>query len=213
MNPDWFIIPYIISLALLAFVRYNYNSYIKLVLFSTINYQASNIIYQENNKSKSSYILLFIFLISSGIFSFQLFKRFAPNYPLNHYWIIIPVVIFALVLFIIINKFLNYISGKIFLQEEISSEYNHNITVFHQSIGIILLPITILISYTKTPNSFIYMGIVFYTTIYLLKIIRLFKININKQLNFLYMFLYLCTLEIIPLLYIIKLFTYLEVPF
>ncbi|NPA44325.1 MAG: DUF4271 domain-containing protein [Chlorobi bacterium] len=37
-----------------------------------------------------------------------------------------------------------------------------------------------------------------------MKIIRLFKINISKHLNILYLFLYLCTLEIIPLIYIAK---------
>jgi len=206
MNTDWFIIPFIISTGLLAFVKFNYNDYIKLVLFSSINNQASNIIYKENknNKPKSSYILIIVFLISGSMFILQLFQKFAPAFTTKYFWFIIPVFLILFANFIIFSKISNYISGKIFLQSEISSEYNHNITIFIQTLGITLLPITILISYTKAANLFIYIGIIIFAIIYLLKIIRLFKININKQLNILYMFLYLCTLEIIPILYFIK---------
>ncbi len=215
MNSDWLIIPFIINLALLAFVRYNYSGYIKLVLFSSVNYQASNILYKEHktSKARSYYALLIIFLISGGIFSFQLFQKFGPSIKAEYYWLIIPLFLILFTIFITLSKILNFISGKIFLQDEISIKYNHNITTFIQTLGIILLPITILVSYTNVSKLFIYIGIIMFVVIYLLKIFRLFKIIISKQLNILYMFLYLCTLEIIPILYIIKIFILLQVSF
>jgi len=208
MNTDFLIIPFIINLILFAYVKYNYSDYLKLVLYSTINYQSSILLWKENknNKPRSFYILLVIFFISIGVFSLILFQKFYPEFFLKHFWLIIPTTLFFVALLISFNKIANYISGKIFLQDEISSEYNNNINSFNQSFGIFLFPLTILMTYTKSVDLFIYIGISFFAIIYLLKIIRLFKINISKQLNILYMFLYLCTLEIIPMLYIAKLF-------
>lgn len=215
MNTDWLIIPFIINLALLAFVRYNYSGYIKLILFSTINYQASNIIYKEYKASKprSYYALFIIFFISSGIFILQLLQSFSSPIKSEYYLYLIPLFLFLFTILISLSKILNYISGKVFLQSEISSEYNNNINAFIQTLGIILVPITILISYTNVSKVFIYIGIIMVLIIYLLKIVRLFKINIRKQLNILYMFLYLCTLEIIPVLYIIKIFIIIQASF
>jgi len=206
MNTDLIIIPLLINLILFAYIKYNYSDYLKLVLFSIINYQASVLLWKENknNKPKSYYLLLVMFFISIGTFMLLLLKDNQSPFISEHFLLIIPILILAIGILISFNKVANYISGKIFLQDEISSEYNNNISIFNQSLGIIIFPITILITYTKTAEVFIYLGIVLFVLIYFLKIIRLFKINISKQLNILYLFLYLCTLEIIPILYIVK---------
>ncbi len=210
MNTELLIIPFFIILILFTYVKYNYYDYLKLVLFSAVNYQSSVLLWKENknNKPKSFYFLHLIFLLSVGIFVIALLRKFFPNLGLNNFWLIIPITIIILVVLISVNMFINFISGKIFLQDEISAEYNNNINIFNQVLGIVLFPINILIFYTNTVDVFIYIGISSFLLIYILRIIRLFKINISKQLNILYMFLYLCTLEIIPIMYAVKLIAY-----
>ncbi len=207
MNTDWFLIPFIVNLALIAYIRVNYKDYIKLVLISTVEYKTSAAIYKEtkNNKPRSTHLLFVIFIISAVIFTFQLCQKFLPELSKTYFFWIPGITFLGIIMLTLLNKFSNYISGKIFMNEEISKEYNHNITVFNQSFGIILFPLTVLISFTEAPNLFIYIGIVLLGLMYLLRVIRFLKINFNKQINILYMFLYLCTLEIIPILYIIKL--------
>ncbi len=208
MNTDWFLIPFIVNLALIAYIRVNYKDYIKQVLFSTFEYNTSVAIFKEtkNNKPKSTHLLFIIFIISGVIFTFQLFQKFLPELTKAYFFWIPGIALFVILILTFLNKFSNFISGKIFRNEEISREYNHNITIFNQTFGIILFPITVLISFTDAPNVFIYTGIILLSLMYLLRIIRFFKINFNKQINILYMFLYLCALEIIPILYITKLF-------
>jgi len=208
MNTDWFLIPFIINLALIAYIKVNYKDYIKQNLLSTFNYKTSAAIFKElkNNKPRSAHLLFIVFLISSVIFIFQLFQKFLPDL-LNTYFFLVPVItLIILIILTFINKFSNWVSAKVFLFDEVSKEYNHNISIFNQSFGIIIFPVTILVSFSKAPSLFIYIGIVLFLLMYLLRIIRLIKINFNKQINLLYMFLYLCTLEIIPMLYIIKFF-------
>lgn len=206
MSTDFFFIPLIINLIILAYVKYNYSDYLKLVLLSTFNYQSSVLLWKENknNKARSFYFLLIIFFISISLFVFAIFQSFFQEFTEKYILFIIPITLFTIGVLINLNKIANYFSGKIFIQEELSSEYNSNINIFNQSVGLILFPITILIYFTKATDFFVYTGIVMFFLIYFLKIIRLFKININKQLNILYMFLYLCTLEIIPLIYLYK---------
>lgn len=210
MNIDLLIIPFFICLILFTYVKYNYSDYLNLVLFSAINYQYSLLLLKENknNKPKSFYFLQIIFFLSVGVFVVALLKKFYPDLFSNYLGLIIPVTIIILLLLISLNMLINFITGKIFLQDDIRLEYNNNINTFNQLLGIILFPINILVFYTNAMDIFIYIGISSFCLIYLFKIIRLFKINFSKQLNIFYMFLYLCTLEIIPLMYGIKLIAY-----
>lgn len=207
MNTDWFIIPFIVNLAILAYIKVNYKDYVKLILLASVEYNVSVAVYKENrnNKPKSAYLLFVVFLISSVIFIFQIFEKFSSEFLQEHFILIILFSVLTIFVLIFLNKFINYTSGKIFFQEEISNEYNHNINIFNQSLGILLFPVTVLIAFSDIPNVFVYTGIVLFLIIYLLRVVRLIKINFNKQINLLYMFLYLCTLEIIPILFIAKL--------
>ncbi len=206
MNTDWLIIPFIIILALITYVKYKYAGYIRRILLSTINNVIASNLYKENKKSipNSANILYFIFIFSVIIFIYQVSQRFYPNIVEKFSWLI-PIISFFFLLFIIIsNQIINIISEKVFMINEIGEEYNHNINFFNQSAGIFLFPITVLISFSNFPEIFIFLGFAVILILYILKIFRLLKINFSKQLNILYMFLYLCTVEIIPILYFVK---------
>lgn len=203
---DWFFIPLLINLILLAFVSYNYKDYILQVLISSINYGASYKLYQENKniKQKSAFLLSTLSLISVTIFSFQLIKYYLPDFSNYNPLLILILISVFLILLVLLNKLINIIIGIIFMQQDISAEYNHNIGFLNQSAGLILFPVCVLIIYSNIPVTSIYIGLFSLIVIYLLRIIRLIKINFNKQINIFYMFLYLCCVEIIPIIYLLK---------
>ena len=203
---DWFLIPILINLILLAFIRYNYKGYILQVLISSVNYTTSSKLYRENKnaKQRSGFLLTIIFLISATVFLFQLIKYFLPNSSDYNTLLILGFLFVCIILLILFNKLINLIIGILFVQQDISAEYNHNIDFFNQTAGLILFPVTILIIYSSIPATAIYFGIFSFAAIFILRIIRLFKININKQINIFYMFLYLCGVEIIPIIYLMK---------
>lgn len=209
MNTDWIIVLFLVNLSILAYVRYNYANYIKLLLYSLLSSQASNLIFKDSKNNKIvSFLLNVFFYITASIFISQIIPIFRKNISNEYWFFIIPTGFLILFLLVFVNKFVNFISGKMFLLDDLSLEYNHNINVFNQSLGVLLFPIILLISYTKEPVLFTFIGLSFFVFIYVLKIIRLFQINFSKHLNFLYLFLYLCTLEIIPILYIVKLYKF-----
>lgn len=205
MNSDWVVVLFIINLSILAYVRYNFANYISLILFSTVNSQSSNLIFKDNKNNKTvSFILNIFFYITTSIFILQVLKMFFIEFVSDYFIYIIPASILLLFFLTLTYKFINLLLSNIFLLKEVGEQYNHNITVFNQALSVLLFPITILISYSKADVLSVYIGLAFFFIIYILKIIRLFIINISQQLNFLYLFLYLCTFEIMPILYLLK---------
>jgi|GEM_PF-3420398 hypothetical protein len=206
MNPDWLIVIFIISLSLIAYIKQTHKEYIRLILLAAINYKTSNYILNENktNKTLSDWILFSNYLITSTIFIQQSLNIFSVSLPHFHFFVISSVTILILLIVNILNKGLNIIVSKIFKIEDIGIEYNHNINILNKSLGILLLPVTILISFTVASKLFVIIGIAIFAVWFFLRIFRLIKINLNKHIKILYMFLYLCSFEVIPLLFLIK---------
>jgi hypothetical protein len=94
-------------------------------------------------------------------------------------------------------------------KQETISEYIFTIFLVNQFFGILLLPVVIFIAYG--PPSFtqgiIYFGIVLVFTAFLVRVGKgISSVLLNGEATLFYLILYLCTLEILPLLIGIKLF-------
>lgn len=104
-------------------------------------------------------------------------------------------------------KFLvNYILAFIFSNNDLGKEYLFNVFVYSQTIGIILFPFIVCLQFTKYPTQlFLYPALVICAGFYVLRMLRVFIISVTEQnIGILYIFLYLCALEILPLLVLIK---------
>jgi hypothetical protein len=101
------------------------------------------------------------------------------------------------------------IAGNVSEQQEIFKEYLLEIYQAHRLISLFLLVISILILYTVIipVNTLFYMGFAIVAFLYFYRITRLFLIFIKRHVSILYLILYLCALEILPVGIIIKYFT------
>lgn len=89
---------------------------------------------------------------------------------------------------------------------EIGKEYVFNLFVFCQIAGIILFPVVVFIQFSKYPAEwFLYPGLIVCASIYMLRIFRGFVISaLEQNIGILYIILYLCALEILPLLVLVR---------
>ena len=104
-------------------------------------------------------------------------------------------------------KFLaNYILAFISSNNELSKEYLFNVFVFAQTIGIVIFPLIVCLQFTKYPAEwFLYPALIICAGFYGLRMFRGFIISTAEQsIGILYIFLYLCALEILPMLVLIK---------
>ena len=86
------------------------------------------------------------------------------------------------------------------------TEYLLSIYQFYRFSASFIFVVTILISYTTIfpVKSYFTAGVIVLAILYLIRVIRLFIIFINKNISLFYLILYLCALEILPVLISVK---------
>lgn len=121
-------------------------------------------------------------------------------------WLIsVGVIITAVTL----RHFVCLVTGVLSGHREVFSEYLINIYQSYRFSAILIFFIIILIFYTTflPVGIFFTFGIVLIGLLYLIRITRLLIIFLNRKISIFYLILYLCALEILPLLVLIKYFT------
>lgn len=208
-SSDWFFLIFFVNLIILAFIRTNHYEYFTRLLNSSISYGASNKLYRDtkNVKQNSGFLLMILSLLSISVVLYKAIELFVPQIIYDYGLVVFASILLVLLIIPLINKLINWFFGMLFLEGELSSEYNRNIDFFNQIAGIIVFPVSVLCIYSGIPKISIYIGLSIIISIFILRIVRLLKINFEKQIHFFYMFLYLCTVEIIPIVYLIKVLT------
>lgn len=203
---------YIINLSFIAYIRYTNSGFIRKTLIAVINYNTIQQIQKSeiNKKSVTNFLLSLNLYISAIVFSVFLLSNFdlIPEH-INHL-LMFGIIFLVFFLLIYINAGINFLSAYIFNVKEIAIAFHRNNKISFYAMGIILFIINILISFSSIKNIALYSGIFIVALFYLLRIFRFIKINLSKHMNSLYLFLYLCTVEILPIIYIIKIFTLLN---
>lgn len=116
-------------------------------------------------------------------------------------------ILFYILVFYIIKINTIHIIGRIFESDKETDDHILLIHIYNQIGGIILLPLIFIIYYTKPSISITLMYLCLLGGIinYLFKLFRVLLSSANKsRFSKFYLFLYLCTLEILPVLIVAK---------
>lgn len=123
---------------------------------------------------------------------------------------IIDIVIGLVILLTYCIKFATIkLVGYIFQAQKEANEYMMTIFLFCNTLGLFMLPLVICLTFVKqvSPGVFIYTGFVIIAIFISVRFIRgLFLGLHSSEISKLYLFMYLCTLEILPVIIIVKLF-------
>jgi hypothetical protein len=144
--------------------------------------------------------------INIGIFSFLAALQFQivpdSGYKIVYFLVTLLIVVSA----ISSRHIICLITGFMSEEKEIFKEYLFWIYQTHRFISIVLLIIYVLILYTDIfqVSTLFYIGFVAVAFVYFLRVIRLFLIFINRNVSILYLILYLCALEFLPVGVIVK---------
>ncbi len=204
---DWITGLFILVFVLLAFVRSNFNRRFKNLVKSFFSRRLENQFLKEGNifKERLVFPLMIIFLLVISLFVYQSLEFFnieIEKYVELHSFLFI----FASIAVIILGRaMLRYFLGAVFKTLHKTYEQMVNIFIYDVFNSILLLPLILTAAYNPMKNVFI-AGFILIAIIYLLRIIRLTLIGVkNTKFSGYYLFLYLCTAEIIPVLVIGKL--------
>jgi hypothetical protein len=178
------------------------------VLASLFSIQIAKELYREDYRLNKRvtltlsivFVLVFSFLLQTlnKFFGFILLDK---TYLMQYLFFVGLIVVMYLVKFGF-SSILAYISNN----QELEKEYRFTTIVFNQVFALIILPFVILLQYSQLPSEWlIYPSIILILSFYFFRLYRGFVISaLEQNLGFIYIFLYFCSLEILPLLILIK---------
>lgn len=206
-NTDWITILFVIVLVLVATVRATSTNYIRFLFQSLINYTTSFRLFREKNypvlHGATQLDIIFYFIFS--LFIYQVEDSFNIAFTTRN--ILLYLLILGSVLgYFYLKKVAYFLVGLVFESIPDTNEYLFNMDIFNRTLGLSLFPVVALINYYPANNPMItvYVGIFLVAVFYIFLLQRGIFILLKKQFSIFYLFLYLCTLEILPLLLIYK---------
>ena len=205
---SWLPVILLLSLFTFSWLKIMYQKYILQVVLSIVNYQVALRLLRERNVlfRNMSIGLNFVFILNLAVFIYFLFENFKirPYFtiPILNYLVYCV----GVIVFFNLKNFVCILLGIIFKYQEEFSEYIHNENLFNKNIGLLLFPIVVLFPYVPDiyKQFVLFAGIFFFGIMILLRTLRGFQIIIRKGVSKFYMILYLCAIEILPVLILIK---------
>lgn len=167
-----------------------------------------NLFARESNFFKESIAIIIFpaFIVSSSLFLYQFISHseIITIKNLNDVSLFATIII-LLSSFYLSKALIRLTLGALFKTQTETYEHHLNIFIFDFISSFIIIPITIVLTYNPIP-IFYYIGAGVFIAIFVYKLIRLLNIGINKaKFSGYYLFLYLCGVEILPVLVVGKL--------
>ncbi len=209
LTPDWILYILIALLLVLSWLRLTYNKYIGHLFEAAFNYQSAQQVYTDPGIIQKRIFLLFniLYCISGGLYLYLLFSFFGW-YPaaLNGYTLLLAATGFLSSL-MLVRVILLSLTAHIFNRQKLFREYLFHTFLYNKIAGIIVLPFILGIAYSKGLISeiLIYASLSAVFAVFILRLLRLLIFIFKNVVLLFYLILYLCTLEILPLLVIARL--------
>lgn len=158
-----------------------------------------------------SYMMLYVlFVLNFGLFIFLFLKQFGLSYIIFNAYAYFFIVLITMFLIFFKHSILKLIEFVFPIKKEIR-QYSFTIFIFNVILGLSLIPINLIAAYSPTgiSKTAIIIGVIIVSIIYLFRVFRSIFLG-NKYLirNFFHFFIYLCAVEIAPVLIFMKLFIY-----
>jgi hypothetical protein len=211
-RPDWLLGIIIGSLVLLAWLKLFYNKFLDQTIQSVANYQLSTKLLRDQNifSRRVAFVLNINFILVGASYVYLLFGflRIRP-FPLNDllsYFGYAGIILGLLILRFVVSHLIGYVFNRHFEFRE----YLHQILLIYKSLGVYMLILVIGIAYIRDDLRvyLIYISGILLVAAFILRITKGMKIILNnKDILIFYLILYLCTLEIIPLLIFYRFFS------
>lgn len=213
LSPDWILIISIFVLAIFAWINVIYTRFIGNIFKSTVNYQVSQRLYNDPNlvQKRISSLFVVIYFITGGLYLFLVYDYFSPGWfpysDIKLFFIFTGFILSFWLLRIILYK----LTGLIFDQLKKFNEGIFHNSLFNKLAGIVFVPFIILIAYTRDIflDIAVYLSLIVFAGLILLRIWRGGIFIAKNVVSLFYFILYLCSLEILPVMVVLKLILHL----
>jgi hypothetical protein len=209
--PDWFTVLLLSVVIFFAWVRLFYYKVVKQLMAAFFSNNISNQLVRDENilVQRASILLSFVFYFTGSLFLYQVSEHYNWDYPFLGEGLLRLVVLLLIVAFTYSLKMVMVKGlGELFDMERPVATYLFNISLMNNMLGMVLFPLVVLAAYVVSADAgwVILTGIAMVIIMFIYRLVRAFMIWTSlKGVPFFYLILYFCTLEIAPVMIIIKL--------
>jgi hypothetical protein len=211
LHDDWIILIILFSAFLFTIIRKSSDTFFQGVerffLFRGVNNAESRDIgglftLESSIKNLVSFLILGLFGYSAAAY----YNVIPSATAAILFWLLSVIIIITAVS---VRHLVCIVTGLASGERELFTEYLLGIYQFYRFSALLIFVVIILISYsTIFPlESCFIAGSIVLGTLYLIRVARLFIIFINKNISLFYLILYLCALEILPVVISVKYFS------
>ena len=208
-NPDWLIGVMVFSFIIFASVRLIFNKYLSQLFQATTNYSTFTRMFRERyfNFFHASFRLDLVFNLVLALFSYQFISDYKINFGLKQSFMVYLACLGIVLGYFTAKRLVYQLIGVLTESRQEIQEYLFNIKIYNRVLGLLLLPVTAIIAFVPMGRiePLLFSGLLIIAILYLFSIIRGSKIFLKKHFSISYLILYLCTLEILPLILIYNL--------
>ena len=165
----------------------------------------SELSYEEKSISPSSIAMFIVFICCAMLLIMQLISAYGVKVHVSQVQEVL-IISGAILFFYIAKTGAIFISGFIFEEQSNAWEYITEIYVYAHFLGILLLPLMLINIYGSNINHKLFDETIVggVAILLLFRTIKMFILMINKGLRMMYLFLYICALEILPVALLFK---------
>lgn len=209
MLPSWLTIIAVLLIYGLVRIKISYNKRIKQIMngLYAVRYVAQ--INREDGifNHKGALELFLIFVFSSAMLIYFYYANITEMALSSFKWSAFLKISGIIIVIYLVKTIIYSLFARIIRLEKELSMYLTNVILFNEALGLALMPIVIIIIYMPYENKewLYYIALFFFSALYIFRFVRgITIVSSTSKFSKLYLFLYLCTLEILPLLLIIK---------
>ena len=207
LSNNWIFWILIGGIAILTMTRYYYEKRLKLIGASIFSRSTALQLIRESSiyAHPSFFPLLAIYIISVTLLIHQAVEVFAPGSAEGMKSLLVFLQFLGIYMgYSLFKILLIWLISITFKNTETAREYIQNILIYNLVLGIMLLPLLLLIIYTYH-ELFLYIAAGLALIMIGLRFIRGIAIGLSdSNFSLFHLFLYLCTLEILPLAFTAK---------
>ena len=206
-NYDWITILLVFCLLLFATVKIPYAKYLGHMFQSLFNYSTSARMFRERNYSlvHGAFRMDIYFYIIFSLFVYEALICFNIDLPVKNFMFFL-FCLPAVTGYFLLKRLLYTMIGVVNKGLPETNEYWFNLNNYNRVLGLFLFPVVAILAFSPyfNPLFFVFVGLFLTASFYGMSLQRGILILLKKQFSIFYLFLYLCTLEFLPLLLIFK---------
>lgn len=205
---DWMIGLFAIVLSILAFVKFAHSRKLNKLFDAFLNPRMVRQLMREEQvfANGPSLLLDLNFWFMTSLFLYFLIKRFSVTL-FNDLGIHLIWISLAIIFTIYLVKYISIsFIGSLFDKSYGINEYLYNVYIFNKAAGLLLIPINVALALFPMKASFFIIGtgLALITGFLSFRTVRGVKIGMDNNAKTLYLFLYLCALEFLPIALLVK---------